>query len=245
MVEPETPEGPDPVHVAVDLRRFRALRSPDGDSERLLLRRGRRRSRSAHDVPQGLVQPAAAARSPAGHCRRTRRGGGDACDMVRRRLPGLEEPVRTTGRGRGELPGHALGLPPPSRPAQSLAGGPHRLHRRWRPRPAVRLEDRRARPVEDAGRLGLGVHDRRDLRLQAGRERRPDVRPLRLPEREADPQPRSRRLVSRPGRRPGPGRGAGPSTRCARRELRLRDEDRHREGLPAGVGAAIQRHRLS
>src|SRR5262249_44076598 len=125
VVEPEAAEGPDPAHVAVDLRGLRALRPADGHPDRVLVRGGGRGSGPPHDVPQGLLQPAAAPRAPGRDRGHPGSGGGDACDLVRRRLPGPEEPVRAARRGRRELPGHAPRPRPPVGPASGLAGGPH------------------------------------------------------------------------------------------------------------------------
>ena len=144
-----------------------AIKAAFGDGDR------RRRRRSADDDPQGLVHPAAAEELPGAHpC--GRRGHGDhARQLVRRHLPGPEQLHRRTSRSSRRAACDVPGVRAARGAEAGVVRQSHRRHRRHRHGEAVRLEGRRPRPaaghdLPEAGRLAVGVHDRRDLRL-AGR----------------------------------------------------------------------------
>ena len=127
----------------------------------------------------------------------------------------------------------------PTAPARSSA----------RPGQTLRLEDRRPHPaagyvLPSTERPTVGVHDRRDVRLdQTGRRQDAALLQLPLPGRDGSGGPRECGLVRDQGER---AKNVGPDRTANRRAVRKlagRNEDGHGEGLRAGVRGADWRHR--
>ena len=252
--QPAAPQGAHHLHDPVDRGGVRAVRRADGDSRRVQHGRGHRRRRSADGDPPRVDHPAAATELRPEDSRHAGRHRSDARQLVRRLLPGSQQLHREHGGRPGELAAHVSGIPAAGGAEEGVAGQSDRRHRRHRHREEVRVEGRRPRAADladlpQAGWLAVGLHDRRDLRLDE-QERRQDavLLPLRLHERDAARREgrlrRHHRLVRLQGRGSGDRRSAREAGRRDVRELERGDQDRDRKGVHRRVGQAGRRHRL-